>query len=80
MDVGAISIGNHQGPVVMKEAPVGKVDGNVSTAFTKGHCILMYILLPSLYSSIHSSNIFLLLLLYIFSIYIDGEFVYVINM
>ena len=33
MDVGAISFGNHQGPVVMKEARFGGgIDGNVSTA------------------------------------------------
>ena len=35
MDVGALSFGNHQGPVVIKEAQFGGVDGNVSTTLRR---------------------------------------------
>ena len=49
MDVGAIS-GNHQGLVVIKEALLGGVDGNVSTIFKKdastfSHIVLVLIII-----------------------------------
>ena len=64
MDFGAISFGNHQGPVVMKEAAqLGGVDGNVSTIFKKDSIHVCNLL--SVYDIIvvlvllYSSNIFL---------------------
>jgi hypothetical protein len=52
MDAGAISFGNHQGPVVMKEAHFGGVDDNVSTTFMKDVNTRRVIILLSSHSQI----------------------------
>ena len=66
MDVGAISFDNHQGPVAMKAAQLGGVDGYVSTIFKKRvNTLHSHILLYHRHSCLQYtfiSNIFLLLI------------------
>ena len=71
MDDGAISFDNHQCSVVMKEDRFGGVDGNVSTTFRKDvntlHSRVNRRRRP--HSSSCSSNIFLLLNVYLLNLH-----------